>query len=522
MNVPHQKTTNETKTPRPPVVAVMGHVDHGKSTLLDYIRKTNLTAGEAGGITQRIGAYEVEYLKKETGEKRAITFLDTPGHEAFGAIRSLSSSAADIAIIVVSAEDGVMPQTIDAYSCVKNAKIPFIVAINKVDKPNADVERTKQSLAEHEIYLEGYGGDVPWVAVSAKTGSGVPELLELIDLVAELHEISGNPNSKASGFIIEAEHDPRRGPTAAALIKNGTLRQGEAVVAGEAFAVLKIIENDKGKLIKEAAMGTPVRIIGWSSLPQAGLPFVAVSNKKAAKALAEKNQETNREINIVSMPVKANTNISEAGKAGKTGAVPIVIPAIIKADASGTIEAIIHEIKKIETGLVKIKVISQGVGDISETDAKTAESARASVIIGFNVGIDSRAEILIERGAIEVKLFDVIYKLSEWLTELALKRAPKIKIEEKSGTAKVLKLFSKDKEKQIIGAKVIDGKIALGDEIKIQRREAEIGGGKIRELQRQKVRVDEVAAGAEFGALIESKIIIAPGDIIEPFKTVER
>ena len=281
MDTSNQKEKNGTKTARPPIVAVMGHVDHGKSTLLDYIRKKDTASGEAGGITQKIGAYEIIHTKND-GQKKAITFLDTPGHEAFATIRTCGANGADIAILVVSAEDGVMPQTMDAYLCIKKAGIPLIVAINKIDKTNADLERTKGSLAENEIYLEGYGGDIPWTATSAKTGEGISELLELIDLVAEVNGISGNQEGEISGFIVEADRDPRRGPAATAVIKNGTLKQGDVIVAGSAFATIKIMENDNGAIIKEASMGMPVRIIGWSVLPKNGAPFNSVSNKKEA------------------------------------------------------------------------------------------------------------------------------------------------------------------------------------------------------------------------------------------------
>ncbi len=513
MDTSNQKEKNGTKTARPPIVAVMGHVDHGKSTLLDYIRKKDTASGEAGGITQKIGAYEIIHTKND-GQKKAITFLDTPGHEAFATIRTCGANGADIAILVVSAEDGVMPQTMDAYLCIKKAGIPLIVAINKIDKTNADLERTKGSLAENEIYLEGYGGDIPWTATSAKTGEGISELLELIDLVAEVNGISGNQEGEISGFIVEADRDPRRGPAATAVIKNGTLKQGDVIVAGSAFATIKIMENDNGAIIKEASMGMPVRIIGWSVLPKNGAPFNSVSNKKEAEEVVRKNIEKEISDNLTD-----NLKNSQAEAAGVE---QLIIPIIIKANASGTIDAIKHELNKIENERVKVKVINFGVGDISENDAKIAESAKGAIIVGFNVKIDSRAKTLIERSAIETKLFDVIYKFSEWLIELALNRTPKIKVEEKQGSIKVLKLFSKDKDKQIIGGKVIDGKFSLGDEVKIKRREAEIGRGKIRELQRQKARVDEIPTGAEFGSLIESGITIAPGDIIESFIVVEK
>lgn len=518
--MPEKQTAQKNNVPRPPVVCVMGHVDHGKSTLLDYIRKTDIASAEAGGITQKIGAYEVEHTRA-TGEKRAITFLDTPGHEAFAAIRARGADVADIAILVVSAEDGVKPQTMDAFLCIKRANLPVIVAINKIDKPNADIERTKGSLAENEIYLEGYGGDIPWVAISAKTGVGMTELLELIDLVSELNGFTGNPKDKASGFIVEANQDKRRGSVATAVIKNGTLKSGEVAVAGTAFAPIKIMENDRGQIIKEAKIGTPVRIIGWSKLPEAGLVFTVVETKKEAETLIEKNEEEIKKSLIKPVPDLPNEVENPEDKLVEKD-IPVTIPIIIKADAQGTVDAIVHELKKVNIKNIKVKIISRGVGDISEKDAKSAESAKGSIIIGFNVNIDSRAKTIAERFSVDIKQFDIIYKLSEWFESLAKERAPKIKIEEKSGTIKILKIFNKEKDRQIFGGKVIDGKIVRGDEVKIIRQNISIGTGKIKELQRQKNSTNEVAAGSEFGALIEAKVTIATGDIVEPFKIVEK
>jgi translation initiation factor IF-2 len=506
-----EKTAQKNILRRTPIVCVMGHVDHGKSTLLEYVRKTNITDAEAGGITQKIGAYEIEFTK-ENGEKRGITFLDTPGHEAFSAIRARGANVADIAILVVSAEDGVKPQTLDAYRCIKGANTPFVVAVNKIDKPGADVERTKQSLAENEIYLEGYGGDVPWAAVSAKSGEGITELLELIDLVAELNSLSGNPDAPATGYVIEAHLDKRRGPAGSIIVKNGTLKKGEFIVAGSSMAPIRIMEDDLGKSVNEAPMGKPVSITGWNKVPEAGLEFISVKSKKDAESLTEEN--TNRH-------AKGNTS-NKRPEPIEVAENTITIPVIIKADATGTIDAILHELKKVQTDRAKIKIIAQSVGEISESDAKLAESSPGTVVLGFNTKIDNRAKAIVERSQILVKEFDIIYKLSEWLQEFLTDKTPKIRVEEKSGTAKVLKVFSKDKDRQIIGGKVTGGVLALGAEVIISRRDAEIGRGKVRELQRQRQRVDEVSTGTEFGTMIEAKITITEGDIIEPFKIVEK
>ncbi len=507
--------------PRPPIICVMGHVDHGKSTLLEYVRKTNITDAEAGGITQKIGAYEIEHTKetglpapqtRQTGEKRSITFLDTPGHEAFSAIRARGANVADIAVLVVSAEDGVKPQTLDAYRCIKSASIPFVVAINKIDKPGADIERTKQSLAENEIYLEGYGGDIPWTAVSAKTGEGVNELLEILDLVAEINSLEGDPGASAEGYVIEAHLDKRRGPAGSIIVKNGTLRKGQFIVAGDSLAPIRIMEDDQGKSVTEAPMGKPVRITGWSKVPEAGLAFTVRETKKEAEVQTAKYQS------------KQSNSAAGAKREPAQEAVEnsVTIPIIIKADATGSVDAILHEIKKVESERAKVKVIAQGVGEVSESDAKLAESSPGAVILSFNSKLDNRAKAIAERSSIMVREFDIIYKLSEWLQNFLQEKTPKLKVEEKHGVVRVLKIFSKEKDRQIIGGKVLEGMVAQGDEVIITRRDAEIGRGKLRELQKLRNRVDEVQSGSEFGAMVEVKVTIVEGDIIEPYKIVEK
>jgi translation initiation factor IF-2 len=506
-----KNASNKNKAVRPPVVCILGHVDHGKSTLLDYIRKTNLVEREAGGITQHIGAYEA-IAEKPDKTNIKITFIDTPGHEAFGAVRSRGASVADIAILVISAEDGVMPQTLDAYSCIVGAKIPFIVAITKIDKPNADIEKTKQSLAEKEIYLEGYGGDVPWIGVSGKTGDGVKELLELIGIVAEMNEITEDPNMGVYGFVIESHLDKNRGAVGTVIVKNGKLEQGDILVSKDAMAVVRIMENDKGKLIKEAVSSMPIRITGWSKVPSVGETITVCKNKKEAEALVEKNSI------VPIQDKKAPTPVTEEGVENTFA----VVSCVIKADATSTLDAIAHELKKIENDRIKVKVLSQSVGDIGEKDAKLAKSTEGAVIVGFNVKIDSRAQTLAERDSIEIKTFDIIYKLSEYLEEVGKSRTPKFKVDEKTGSAKILKCFAKDKDRQIVGGKVTEGEITIGAEVKILRRESEIGRGKIRELQKQKQRTDSVPKDNEFGSMIEAKITIMPGDHIECFKVVEK
>ncbi len=495
--------TEKNRTTKPPVVAVMGHIDHGKSTLLDYIRQSNVVAKEAGGITQCLSAYEVVH-KGEAGIERTITFLDTPGHEAFRSMRFRGAAVADVAVLVVSAEDGVKPQTLEALKAIKESNTPYVVAMTKIDKPNANIERTKQTLAEHEIYIEGYGGDVPAVPVSGKTGEGIPALLDIILLLSDLHELSYNKALRGEGVVIESHLDPKKGVSATLIIKDGSLSMGMHVVAGESVAPVRIMENFLGKTIKLAFAGSPVKIIGWSSLPPIGSVFTSYENKKQAEIVAEEYRE-------------------HAAKAEPIEATPegaAVIPVVIKTDAVGTIDAIIHEIKKIKVDDVHFKIIQTGAGTITENDVKLASGTSGSLVVGFNNKADARAIDLGERLGIEIKTFDVIYALTDWLLEIAKARKPKKEIEKIDGSLKVLKVFGGEKDKQVVGGRVTAGVLLSGNNCKIIRREAEVGRGKIVELQQQKVKVREVSEGTECGLLIESKLEIAAGDTLEAFSVV--
>lgn len=496
MNTHPPKT--KTSTPRPAVVAILGHIDHGKSTLLDYIRKTNITEKETGGITQNMSAYEVVL----DGNK--ITFLDTPGHEAFQELRSRGAKVADIGILVVSAEDGVKLQTLEALKAITDAKIPYIVAINKIDKGGADVERTKQNLLENGIYIEGYGGTVPALPLSAKTGEGVPELLDMIQLVAEVEDFNADAHIPATGIVLETNHDKQRGISATLIIKNGTLVSGNFVVAGGALSPVRVFEDFLGKPIQTASFSSPVKVTGFDELPVVGDNFSSYSSKKEAETAVAKNHEDNV-VGSIPRPTHEQS---------------FLIPALIKANTSGVLEAIGHEIKKCENEKTGVNIISQGVGDISDSDIKLAAGNLQTLVIGFNTKIDSSAKALAEKLGIEIKIFDIIYKLSEWLTEIIAVRTPKIEIEEERGCIKVLKIFSKNKDKQVIGGRVEQGSIMTNDEVKIIRREAEIGLGRVRELQQAKAKTSEVKSGLEFGSLIESKIEIAPGDYLKPIMKV--
>ncbi len=486
---------------RPPVVVVMGHVDHGKSTLLDYIRKSNVVDSEAGGITQSISAYEVSH-KDENGTNRLVTFLDTPGHEAFSKMRARGASAADIAILVVSAEDSVKAQTLEAYNTIIESKTPYIVAINKIDRPNANIEKTKMDLVEKGIYLEGMGGDIPFVLISAKVGTGVSELLDMILLVADMQTLTGDPKLNASGLIIEANREPKRGISATAIIKNGTLKSGMIVVAGQALVTTRIMENFLGKPIKEATFSSPILLVGFESMPEVGSSFESFSNKKEAEAYIEivKNESLNNKTN--------QKNTPQVGK---------VIPIIIKTDVVGSMEALEKEISKLNNQEISYKIISFGVGAISESDLKMANANKDTIVVGFNTKLDNGARDLNETLKINVQVFDIIYKLTDWLKILIEERRPRVESVEVTGTLKILKTFGSTKDKQVVGGKVLTGRIVNGGIVRIMRREFEIGKGKIVELQHNKIKAKEVLEESECGVQVETKIGIAPGDVLEAF-----
>lgn len=482
----------------------MGHIDHGKSTLLSYIRKSTKALNEAGGITQHVSAYEVEHINTN-GRKRMITFLDTPGHEAFSGIRKRGARVADIVILVVSAEDGVKPQTVEAFKSIKESEVPYVVAINKIDKPEANIEKTKQSLAENEIYVEGYGGDIPVVNISSKTGEGIPELLDMILLVADMSELSGNPSLSAVGIIVESNRDIQKGISATCIIKNGTLKKGMFVASGKSIAPVRIMENFLGKQISEATFSSPIKIIGWDSLPEVGSPFISFDNKDEAMEYVKEQKERCCEV----LKLEDCLNVC-------------AIPFIIKADTAGSLEAILLQIKKLANEKIMPRVIASGLGPISENDIALAQGTEKAIVIGFNVKTEARAKNMAEKTGVEIVSFDIIYKLTEWMEKVLSTRTPKFKTEESTGTAKILKVFSKIKDKQIIGCRVEKGSINVGAQVKIRRRDEEIGEGKIKGMELQKNKTSEVTEGKECGAMIESKIEIAPGDYIESFIVVEK
>ncbi|MFA6095840.1 MAG: translation initiation factor IF-2 [Candidatus Paceibacterota bacterium] len=498
-------TTEKTAIERPPVICIMGHIDHGKSTLLDYIRKTNIVDTEAGGITQHISAYEVEYAGT-SGAKKRITFIDTPGHEAFSNMRKCGTEAADIAVLVVSAEDGVKPQTVEAYKCIEAAGTPFVVAITKIDKPSANVEKVKISLAEAGIYLEGYGGSVSYVPISAKTGAGIPELLDILLLTAEVTGLTGDPSELGSGVVIETERDAKKGISAMAVIKDGTVKMGQYVSCGAAYSPIRIAENFAGKKITEATFSSPIRIFGWNQAPEVGATWRTFEKKRDLEDYLETREKA-----------AAAKPVSEDNPENKK-----IVPILIKADTLGSTEAIAHELRKVSHERIALKTVHSGIGDVTESDVKLIAGAKDALVVAFNVSTDAQAEAMLDRLAVERATFNIIYKITEWVDEKLKERTPKVQVDEILGKAKILKFFSRAKDRQIIGGKVMDREISVGHKVKISRREAVIGEGVIRELQQTKVRTQSVASGFEFGAAIESVIELAPGDVIEDFITVEK
>ncbi len=495
--------THDNPIERPPVVAIMGHVDHGKSSLLDYIRNSNIVAGEAGGITQHIAAYEVAH-KDPSGAIKKITFIDTPGHAAFSHMRNRGARIADIAILIVSAEEGVKTQTTEAIKTILNEKVPYIVAITKIDKTNANVEKVKSDLLTEGIYVEGYGGDIPCVPVSSKTGAGVETLLETILLLAEFQEFKGTPDNLASGFVVEANMDQKRGISATLIIKNGTLAKGQFIVVDDTYTTTRIIESFTGDTIESATFSTPIRITGFTNLPRIGSAFTTVLTKKAAEEQTLEAKDILKELDA-----KQILNINEGTK---------IIPIIIKSDVFGSAEAIDGEIEKLSTDEVYFKVIKKGVGSINESDVQLALSDKNTIIIGFNVDIEKSVPDMNDVEQITIKTFDIIYKMTEWLELERESRRIRKEVDTVIGQAKILKVFSATKNSCVAGGNVTFGIISKKEQFKLMRAGIEITRGSIEGLQLAKSPVSSVEAGNEFGMQLDCREEILQGDIIETFK----
>ena len=496
---------------RPPVVCVMGHVDHGKTSLLDAIRKANVTAKEAGGITQHIGAYVVEI----NGQK--ITFLDTPGHEAFTAMRMRGAQSTDIAVLVVAADDGVMPQTVEAINHAKAAGVEIIVAINKIDKPSANIERVKQELAEYELVPEDWGGSTIFVPVSAHTHEGIPELLEMIILTAEVKELKANPNRNARGLVIEAELDKGKGPVATVLVQKGTLRVGDNIAVGACYGKVRAMMDDKGRRVKEATPSTPVEILGLNGVPNAGEVFVVTENEKEARSFADTFISESK--NKLLEETKAKLSLDDLFTQIKAGNVK-ELPIIVKADVQGSVEAVKQSLTKLSNEEVMVKVIHGGVGAINESDVSLASASNA-IIIGFNVRPDATAKSIAEREKVDIRLYRVIYQAIEDV-EAAMKGMLDPVFEEKViGHAIVRQLFKASGVGTIAGSYVMDGKFQRGCSVRITREGEQIFEGALASLKRFKDDVKEVATGYECGLVFEKFNEVQVDDMVEAYMMVE-
>ena len=491
---------------RPPVVTIMGHVDHGKTSLLDYIRKAKVASGEAGGITQHIGAYIAQV------DDRQITFLDTPGHEAFTAMRARGTQATDIAILVVAADDGVMPQTVESINHAKAAKCPIIVAINKIDKPGADPDAVKQELTRYELVPEEWGGDTIMVNVSAKTGEGVDDLLENVLLLADMLELKANPNRKARGVIIEAKLDHSRGAVATALVQNGTLHVGDMVVAGNAYGRIRAMISSRGERVKNAPPSTPVEIIGFGGVPEAGDEFMAVADEKLARQVVEERAAKARASMVKNSSASTLEELYSKLEQGEVKDLNI----IIKADVQGSVEAVKQSLEKLSNAEVRVRTIHSGVGAITENDVMLA-GIDGAIIIGFNVRPDAKAREAANRDGIDIRYYRVIYQAIEDM-EKAMKGllTPEFR-ENVIGHAEVRNVFKITGVGMVAGSYVTDGKLQRNAQVRLLRDNVVVYEGKLSSLQRFKDAVKEVADGYECGVCLENYTDIKEGDIIECF-----
>ncbi|MBP3351091.1 MAG: translation initiation factor IF-2 [Lachnospiraceae bacterium] len=496
---------------RPPVICVMGHVDHGKTSLLDAIRKTNVTDKEAGGITQHIGAYTVNT------NGRKITFLDTPGHEAFTAMRMRGATATDIAILVVAADDGVMPQTVEAINHAKAAGIEIIVAVNKIDKPSANIERVKQELTEYELIAEDWGGSTIFAPVSAKTGEGIPELLDMILLTADILELKANPNRQARGLVIEAELDKGRGPVATVLVQKGTLHVGDFISAGACFGKVRAMIDDKGRRVKEATPSTPVEILGLSDVPAAGEVFLSHETDKLAKTYAETYLAQNKEKMLEE--TKSRMSLDDLFSQIKEGNLK-ELNLIVKADVQGSVEAVKQSLMKLSNEEVVVKCIHGGVGAINESDVTLAGASNA-IIIGFNVRTDATAKATAEREGVDVRLYKVIYQAIEDIQAAMKGMLDPIYEEKVIGHAEVRQIFKASAVGNIAGSYVLDGIFQRGCKIRISREGKQIYEGELASLKRFKDDVKEVKTGFECGLVFDGFDQMQELDIVEAYIMVE-
>jgi len=500
----------ESLKPRPPVVTIMGHVDHGKTSLLDAIRGADVVAHEAGGITQHIGAYQVTLP-----DKSKVTFLDTPGHEAFSEMRARGANVTDIVILVVAADDGLRPQTIEAINHTKAAGVPMIVAINKVDKPEAKPQKVREELLQHEVIVEDMGGDVQDVEVSAKNKTNLDKLLDAIQLQAEILELKANPDRAAEGTVIEAKLDKGRGPLATVLVERGTLRVGDVFVAGPSSGKVRALVDDHGRQVKEAGPSVPVEVLGLSAVPSAGDPFTVVENEARAREVATYRQSVLDRKRTTSAPVSLENMFASHASTTKE------LPLVIKADVQGSVEAIVHALNRLSTDEIKVRVLHSGVGAITESDV-TLASASGAPIIGFNVRPNAKAREVADRNKVEFRYYDVIYHLTDWVKgAMAGELGPEI-IETVVGRARVQEVFPAGKKDKAAGLLVLEGVIRKGLNARLTRDDVIVSKTTISSLRRFKDDVAEVTSGLECGVLLADTNDIKPGDSLEVFEVEER
>ncbi|MES2405278.1 MAG: translation initiation factor IF-2 [Pseudomonadota bacterium] len=498
------------RAPRPPVVTIMGHVDHGKTSLLDTIRRTKVASGEAGGITQHIGAYHVQT------PKGVITFLDTPGHAAFTSMRARGAQSTDIVVLVVAADDGVMPQTVEAINHARAAKVPLIVAVNKMDKPEANPDNVRQGLAQHAVIPEDWGGDTQFVPVSAKTGSGVDNLLEAIGLQAELMELKAVPDGRASGVVIESSLDKGRGPVATVLVQQGLLKRGDYVVCGIEYGRVRALFDETGKQVESAGPSIPVQMLGLSGVPEAGDEFVVVADEKLARNVVSEREARRREKRLVT---RTNTLEDVMAMMGK-GEGQQTLNILIKADVQGSAEALRESLSAISNELVKVNVIASGVGGITESDATLAAASKA-LLIGFNVRADASARRVIESGGVDLRYFSIIYDVIDQVKQAASGLLGMEVREEIIGVAEVKDVFRSSKFGAIAGCQVVEGSVKRSKPIRVLRNDVVVFEGELESLRHYKDNVDEVKSGSECGIGVKQYNDVKPGDRIECFERIE-
>ena len=488
---------------RPPVVTILGHVDHGKTSLLDAIRQAHVAEGEAGGITQHIGAYQID---REDGQK--ITFLDTPGHEAFTSIRSRGARVTDIAVLVVAADDGIMPQTVEAINHANAAQVPMIVAINKMDLPGADPERVKRQLSEQNLLVEDWGGDIISVDVSARTGNGIDDLLENIQILAEVSELKANPGRPASGVIIETKLDRRRGPTTTLLVQSGTLRIGDHVVAGSVWGRIRAINNDLGEQVREVGPSQPGEVLGFSTLPAAGDLFAVVPTERDARnASSERERANSAQAQARALTLEEVVKQIDAGDVKE-------LNLVLKADVQGSAEAVRHSLEQLTDDDAKVRVLHSGIGAVTESDVLLA-SASSAIVIGFNVASDATVERAAERAGVELRHYNIIYRLIEDIEKALHGMLEPEYTDVTLGRAEVREIFPSRRGVQIAGCRVLDGRISRNASVRVLRDAQVIAEGTIGSLRHFRDEVNDVNAGTECGIVVPGFNEYEEGDIIE-------